>query len=160
MPDTAAILANLTQQLTPIIKTIMLSHGLKSNSKLINSIQLESDDKMINFLINDYFEYVSTGRKSGGKKVPIEAIIQFIKDNNLQPRPIQSKALTHRKSQRLETINQLAFAIQTSIYKQGIQGKNYIDEIIQTMTDISAANIADNYTESIADEITANLTIN
>lgn len=186
MIDTQTIMARLNLVLYPQLKAILQSHGVKSSSKLMQSIEFQSTDKLTQFLVNDYFEFVSTGRKAGGRKVPIEYIIQFIKDNNLQPRTrsIQSTAFAIAKgiqhgrgsakqpptdalytwmatngiAPEQQTINEQAFAIQQSIYKNGIKGKNYLDQVMQTMGDLSTTNVADDYTLQVADEITNDLT--
>jgi hypothetical protein len=145
MIDTTQILKELSNQLVPILKAILEESGVKSNSDLIKSIGAQSDDKLIQFIINDYYEYVSSGRRSGARKVPIENLLEFIKKNNIAPKPGQ-------------TSNQLAFAIQNSIYKSGIQGKHYVDQVLQTMGDYSANAIADEYAAEVADEITLDLT--
>jgi hypothetical protein len=146
--DTTLILNELSKELEPLIKAILEQHGVKQNSDLINSITPEvQDDKTLNFLMNDYYQYVSTGRVAGARKIPIEYLIEFIKKNNIFPKPKQ-------------TINQLAFAIMTSIYEMGIRGKNYVDTVMQTLAEYSQKSVADDYTEQVADEITIELTPN
>lgn len=67
----------------------------------------------------DYAEFVDRGRKALTKKVPIAALISFVKKRNLQQKFRTSKG-------RFKSINQIAFMIQTSIYKKGITGRNFI----------------------------------
>jgi len=57
------------------------------------------------------YKWVILGRKKGsgkGSRVPIEALVKWIRKNNITPKDGIS-------------INQLAWAIQTSIYKNGIK---------------------------------------
>lgn len=67
----------------------------------------------------DYADFVDRGRKAFTKKVPITALISFIKKRNLQQKFRSSKG-------RFKSINQIAFMIQNSIYKIGISGRNFI----------------------------------
>lgn len=81
----------------------------------------------------DYLQWVDSGRKKFAKKVPLSAILQFIKDRNLQPRnakgryvspgriKIKAKGDTPEKS-----LNKLAFLIQRSIYLHGIRPRPVI----------------------------------
>jgi hypothetical protein len=147
MIDTLVILNSLSTALLPVSKAILEQFGVKPDSKMIASMEFQSDDKLVNFIVNDYFEYVSLGRRAGARKVPIEYLLMFIKQNNISPKGKQ-------------TLNQLAFAIQTSIYKNGIQGKNYLDTFINAVADYSTDRFADDYTLQVADEITLNLTQN
>ena len=145
MVDQAIILKSLSTQLLPVSKSILEQFGIKPDSKLIKSMEFESDNDLVNFIVNDYFEYVSLGRKSGARKIPIEYLIEFIKQNNISPSGKQ-------------TINQLAYAIMTSIYKNGIQGKNYLETFINSVADFSTNQFADDYTSQVADELVNNLT--
>lgn len=74
----------------------------------------------------DYAFYLDQGRysaaqKPGIKKVPIAALLEFIKR-----RRIRGRKKTGKGRGRFITANQLAFAIQNSIYKNGIRGRNFI----------------------------------
>lgn len=84
---------------------------------------------------NDYAEYLDRGRRPGAKKVPIQALIKFIKIRNLQSK------IKGRKG-RFTNINQIAFMIQNSIYRKGIKGRKFLisgleegDEIIRFYLD-------------------------
>lgn len=143
--DTIQMLSELSKQLVPILKAVLEQDGVKANSDLIKSISAVSDDKLIEFIMNDYYEYVSSGRRAGARKVPIENLIEFIKKNNIQPKPGQ-------------TTNQLAFAIQNSIFKSGITGKHYIDQVLQTIGDYSANYVADDLSAEVADTLVEELT--
>jgi hypothetical protein len=81
----------------------------------------------------DYLKWVDSGRKPFAKKVPLAAILQFIKDRNLKLRDkttgrfarrrVQLKARENRPAQ---SVNQLAFMIQNAIYKNGIRARPVI----------------------------------
>ena len=51
------------------------------------------------------------------------------------------------------TINQLAFAIQTSIYKHGISPKNYLNQVIDATADVTGETVADQLSEDIANDV-------
>ena len=132
----------LLPELNALTIKAMTSAGVDSNSNLVKSINYVQTQDSINLEAAYYFTYVSTGRRSAVKKVPVMNLIDWMKKKNIVPKGSQ-------------TYNQLAFAISESIYKHGIKPKNYIDTIIQTTADLSAETLADNVAESIADD-TAN----
>lgn len=86
----------------------------------------------------DYLQWLDTGRKPGGKKVPIQALIQFVKN----------RGLNRGKNGRFTgaaSINSIAYAIQTAIYKHGIQGRHIISpawalgqQVMSTLLDENA----------------------
>lgn len=71
----------------------------------------------------DYAEWVDSGRKPGGKKVPLSAIILFIKQRGIG----QARAKNGRYGERSIGLNRLAWMIQTAIYKNGIRGRHFIE---------------------------------
>jgi len=74
----------------------------------------------LTLIAQDYLQWLDTGRKPGGKKVPIAALIQFVKN----------RQLNRGKNGRFTgaaSINAIAYAIQNSIYKFGIQGRHFIN---------------------------------
>lgn len=79
------------------------------------------------------------------RKVPVEAIIKWMKSKNLRPRYGQ-------------TINSLAFAIQNAIYKSGIKAKQMLDPIINVSLDLISEYIAEDLSVSIADAIAEEMT--
>lgn len=80
---------------------------------LYNSIDIRLTDKGNSIIIEgwteDYGAYVDRGRKPGGKKVPISALIEWIR--------IKGFATEAKK------IKGIAFAIQKTIFKEGIPTK-------------------------------------
>lgn len=143
--DLKEILIDLIPQLNKITIDYMSRSGVKKQSDLSKSTKFEITDKGLVLEANYYFQYVSSGRRRGVRKVPIRALISYIKDYGLVPRAGQ-------------TINQLAFAIQTSIYKQGINPKNYYEKIIDATSDVTEQVVADELVEDIADEVVAKMT--
>ncbi|MDF7810657.1 hypothetical protein [Hymenobacter sp. YC55] len=71
------------------------------------------------------------GRKLLAKKVPLSALLTFIKQRNLQGR--------NKKSGKFIERNRLAFMIQNAIYRNDIRGRHFIEPafaIGQELTDI------------------------
>jgi hypothetical protein len=66
----------------------------------------------------DYFNNVNRGRKAGVKRVPISALMQWIKVRGLKGRD--------KKGRFMSTTN-LAWAIQTNIFKYGVRPTNIYD---------------------------------
>ena len=143
--DLKLILTDLIPQLNKITIDYMNRSGVKRNSDLSKSTTFIVTDKGLSLEANYYFQYVSSGRKRGVRKVPIRALIEYIKQYRITPRNGQ-------------TINQLAFAIQTSIYKQGINPKRYFDKIIDATADVTEQVVADELIEDIADQVMEKMT--
>ena len=109
-----------------LIKPVARKSGGQSypmkKGKLYESIKYEIKKNVLDFIANDYAHYVDKGRFSGKKKVPITALVKWIRWNNLQPR--------NAKGQYQSPIS-LAFAIQTNIFKYGITERNFINPAIK-----------------------------
>ena len=138
--DLKMILSDLIPQLNQITIEYMTRDGVKQKSNLTKSVGFEVTDTGVQLMANSYWYYVSQGRRAGVKKVPISALIDYIKRYGITPRGGQ-------------TLNQLAFAIQTSIYKQGINPKSYAQKIIDATSDLTEQIVADQLSEDIADLI-------
>jgi len=80
--------------------------------KTANTAVEQGDALKFILLENFYGQYLDRGRNPGVKKVPIAALLGWIKAKKIKPKPGQSE-------------NSLAFAIQNSIFKRGIQGRLY-----------------------------------
>ena len=136
------ILTNLLPELNRITIAYMNTNGTPKNSDVSKSVQFVNTEEGIALQANYYFKYDSAGRKRGVRKVPIKALLEYIKARGIVPRQGQ-------------TLNQLAFAIQTSIYKNGISPKNYFDKIVNATSDVTEEVVADELAEDIADDIMA-----
>ena len=138
--DLRQILTDLLPELNAITIQFMNAAGTPRSSDLSKSTKFINTENGIALEANYYFQYDDSGRRRGVRKVPITALIQYIKDRGIVPRGGQ-------------TINQLAFAIQTSIYRNGIGPKNYFDRIEKTTTDVTEEVVADKLIIDIADEV-------
>lgn len=117
-----------------------------ASGKLLNSISYEIDqDSEGNprFVLSyvDYFEAVNSGRRPQKKKVPIQALLDWIKIRGLKGR--------NKKGQFIPNLS-LAFAIQTNIYKFGIAPAGIYDKGLDgllTLVENPPPNLADELQE-------------
>ena len=93
-----------------------------ASGKLVNSVQVnvvqKRNESVLSVVMEDYGQFVQSGRIPGQKGVPISAIEQWIKDRKLQGRDRKGRYITRRS---------FAFAIQTNIKKFGIRPSNFLD---------------------------------
>ena len=144
--DLKILLSNLIPELNKVTINYLLRSGLKSGSNLVKETEFVETNTGLALMSAYYFQYRSDGRRIGVRKVPITALLDYIKRYGIRPRGGQ-------------TLTSLAFAIQTAIYKRGIQGLNYFDRIIEATSDITEKVIADEVSEVLADEIVRLMTI-
>lgn len=102
-----------------------------ASGQLYNSIQgtieIGPDGEPIALIqYQDYFNNVNRGRKAGVKRVPLNALMEWIKVRGLKGRD--------KKGRFMSTTN-LAWAIQTNIFKYGVRPANIYDAGI---TDLEA----------------------
>lgn len=114
-----------------------------ASGKLMNSIDYEigTDGNGKPILIIsyiDYFENVNLGRRPEKKKVPITALLNWIKIRGIKGR--------NKKGQFIPNLS-LAFAIQTNIFKFGIRPANIYDKGLDELF-----NFIDNPPAELADE--------
>lgn len=91
----------------------LLGQGHKATGNLINSFEQRvielPNSIVIEILMNEYGIYVNEGRKTGGKKVPISVLVEWI----------ERKAIASGD----KDVKSMAFAIQNTIHKEGIPTK-------------------------------------
>jgi len=134
------VINGLLDELKKITLMTLNKSGVKENSNLSKSIEYVSNADGIQMLAASYYPYVSAGRKANIKRVPIQYLITWIKQYGIRPRSGQS-------------INQLAYAIQTSIYKRGIKAKSFEEKVEVGVADYTAIALADELSELIADDL-------
>lgn len=115
--------------------------GLQDNSNLIKSFTTKSNYKKIQFLAFEYLKFVDRGRRPFAKKVPVEMLIDWIKRYNI--------------SYPGYTTNKLAYAIQTNIYKYGIEKRDFIKTIENSMVDTTEQELTKLLEDRIADSFAA-----
>lgn len=101
-----------------------------ASGKLVNSVQVnvvqKRNESVLSVVMEDYAQFVQSGRIPGQKGVPISAIEQWIKDRKLQGRDRRGRYITRRS---------FAFAIQTNIKKFGIRPSNFLDVAFERIMD-------------------------
>lgn len=106
-----------------------LSNKIASGS-LQNSINVRtkstSDGGVLTVSMNDYGQWVQSGRLPGKKGVPVDALEKWIKDRGLQGRDKKGRYIKRRS---------FAFAIQANIKKFGIRASNWYDVAIESVLD-------------------------
>lgn len=97
-----------------------------ATGSLRNSIEVkQTGDNQISISMNEYAQWVQSGRLPGKKKVPISAIIPWIKARKLKGR--------NKKTGRYITDRSFAFGIQTNIQKFGIRPSDWYDVAIDDL---------------------------
>lgn len=114
-----------------------------ASGRLLNSIKYDVEvdangDPVLVLSYIDYFENVNLGRRKERKKVPVSAILDWIKVRGLQGR--------NKKGQFIPRLS-FAFAIQQNIFKYGIRETKIYDEGIDGLL-----NFVDNPPPGLADE--------
>tara|TARA_Y100000592_G_C5316828_1_gene242874 strand:- start:162 stop:650 length:489 start_codon:yes stop_codon:yes gene_type:complete len=91
----------------------LIEQGHQATGNLVNSFEQRvievPNSIVIEILMDEYGIYVNEGRKTGGKKVPINVLVDWI----------ERKAIVNGDKQ----VKSLAFAIQQTIHKEGIPTK-------------------------------------
>jgi hypothetical protein len=90
-----------------------------ASGKLRDSVTAVTSKNAIELQMEGYGQYVQSGRQRNIKGVPIDALLEWMRERN-----IKSRDLTDR---------QLAFAIQRNIKKFGIRPSNWFDNAIDKM---------------------------
>lgn len=92
----------------------LIKQDHKATGKLIASLDYTKEETLLStdllITMNDYGDYVNRGRKKGAAKVPIQALVEWIKNKGIE---------TNNKK-----VLGMAFAIQKTIEKQGIPTAN------------------------------------
>jgi hypothetical protein len=91
----------------------LIEQGHEATGNLVNSFEQRvievPNSIVIEILMDEYGIYVNEGRKTGGKKVPINVLVDWI----------ERKAIVNGDKE----VKSLAFAIQQTIHKEGIPTK-------------------------------------
>lgn len=124
---------------------VMNRRGISVDSDLINSFEFDVvQNKKLVIKANDYYNYVDKGRRPGTDKVPIRPLIRWMRKYRVRPSANQ-------------TYTQLAYAIQQSIYKSGIKGKNYLDRLYDVYGSVTEEELGDYLEKSLLDDVVNSL---
>lgn len=86
-------------------------------------IEINDYHYSVKIRLQDYWEYVEKGRKKGGKRPPIVSIMNWVLIKPIRPQVGDARNGYDRK--KPPTVKQLAFAIATSIKKNGIPARPF-----------------------------------
>jgi len=150
-----ADIKDLLLELRDITILAMAQSGIKETSELSKSVQYVFTKDGIQMKVAEYYPFVSEGhivkRRARTSKVPLDALIQWIKKKGIVGRST--------KSGRFISVNQLAFAIQMSIFKKGINskrraaGKKFAEKVANSVADYTSEELANLLANEIADEL-------
>lgn len=125
-------LADLVKQFMITTAQVDRSHKLLAKGGFVQSIAVEPSYDGFNIKVGEQAQYMDSGRKPGGKKVPLDALIKWIKRYRVGQRDKKTGKFSKRKT----SINSLAFAIQMAIYKRGIKPRRFIEETLKYAEDL------------------------
>lgn len=129
-----------------------IATGELYNSLKSKVIKNPDEPAVLEISYADYFKYVNLGRRAGIKRVPIQALLDWIKVKKLRFRTEKGR---FKKGTQL----QLAFAVQTNIFKFGIRPSNIYDKALDSIEDLfdnptpELAAEFENVYEAIAEDI-------
>ena len=143
MPVELKISKALLKELELATEKILAQYKLY-DSDLSRSIEYTYKDNIFVMLDNDYFQYVARGRQPKARKVPVEELIKWMKKKGIAPKK--------------GDYNATAFAIQQTIYKNGLKPRPFVNPIIAADLEIISEDIALELSENIALTIATQLT--
>lgn len=140
----------LAKRLEEQLKAELLSQQHKSTGRLIGSIHVEVENFIDEISIVGYAEFygqfVDRGRKPGTKRVPIDALIEWIKVKGFES--------DERR------IRQMAFAVQAKTFKDGNrifrdQAKfgNFVGKVLQSNKSEIQSLIEKNFNQLVLDYV-------
>ena len=114
--------------------------NVKSNttlefSNLDNTAKIEATDFHFNLFYNNYLEYIESGRKPKTRKVPIKAIIDWM------------------KRKHISDDNRVAYAIRESIYQLGIPPRPLLEPFGEMLDERFEKKIYDDIYNKITEKL-------
>lgn len=88
-----------------LLKAELEAQGHRASGKLIDSMNYKINGETIEFYAEDYAKFVDSGRNAGAKRVPIDALMQWIEQKGIASGDVEVK--------------KIAYAIQQTIFKEG-----------------------------------------
>ena len=151
-----AAIKGLLEELRLITIQAMAESGVPKSSDLSKSVKYYVTRDGIKMMVAEYYPYVDAGRsgtkrRAGLRRIPLDALIQWIKKNGILGR--------NKKSGRFITINQTAWAIQTAIYKRGInsskpvKGKQFAQKVADNVADYTSEELVNYLAMMVADDL-------
>lgn len=126
------VIENVANQLAALFKTAILDitpqRNNLSNSELIKSVEARYSENSIEIWAYEYAIYIDSGRKAGARRVPLWALVDWIKRYNI--------------GDGKTSVNSLAFLIQRSIFENGIKPRPYLDQFTADAVELITAELA------------------
>lgn len=137
-------LQELGQMMVQDMTNYLLVNKKSASRKLVESINFRIEDGILetinlNIYGEDYGKWVNVGRKKKAKRVPISALIEWATIRGLE---------TGEKKLR-----QLAFAIQTNIWKKGIKPTPFIEFTLKRNAQKITDKVAEHQVLFVSNEI-------
>jgi hypothetical protein len=117
------------------------------NTDVIESVEWIYKDNAFVLWANEYLQWIISGRKPMARKIPVEALIKWMKKKNIVPIGAG------------QSTNSVAYAIQNSIYKSGIKMRPFGTLIVNASLDILSEKIAEDISVQTCEAIAYELTI-
>ena len=97
-------------------------------NSLTATVMPNGDDFELVITYADYFKYVNEGRRPERKRVPLTALLEWIKIRGIKPKGYKGRGRPSKSGQL-----SLAFAIRENIYKYGIRPANIYDKGLDSL---------------------------
>lgn len=126
----------------------LISQGHKATGDLVNSVEVivkeESGSAIMDGLFIFYGRNVDQGRRAGGKKVPLDALIEWVKQKNFTQDAKEAKGVAFRIQRKIHEVG-----ISTPSSWAGELTKNWMTNVLSRNEDTIAEEISDGATEAI-----------
>ena len=110
----------LKEEVKLLTQKILLENGLHDNDNIFKQVKVKTSKDGLEIYLNEYIKFIESGRGKYKKKVPISALLRFIRKRKIVVAGINR--------------NRLAYMIQAAIFKNGIKGKPKIQDEIGFIT--------------------------
>lgn len=145
MVNTAKIINAIKDDIKRLVQEVM-SSDLMINKKsgtntiigsdLYKSLETDgNDDFIFHFYLNDYVQYVESGRRAGAKFPPVEPIVKWCRKNGIP------------------TDNSTIFLIRRAISREGIKPRPFIATVFEEMDKIWDKGWSDSIFDTITEEL-------
>ena len=90
------ILEQEAQQVFESIGNQHVPSSKLSNSNLAKTFKVEQQGKAFAFLINDYYQFIESGRKASAGAMPMKPMIRWLSEKNIRFRDKRGRFMTFR----------------------------------------------------------------
>lgn len=135
-----AVLKDIQDEILTAIRKIMIEHGVKRKADLYKNLEMKAKYNSLTLYAFDYYEWLSIGRKPFLKKVPLDALIYWIRHYRIP------------SGRGKNSVTRLAFKIQNAIYKNGIKGKGFIEPVSEITETIMQERLSELFGDIVISE--------